>query len=120
MLFFEEIDENSILCNEDNKEHNNSGRVRRNNVRGESRVCLFSYCLDFFRSFPKLIAFLKRQSTGYEPKISKILSREGVRRFMDTAPDETLLIKAVLTGSIAEACRRNELAQITIKDVDDR
>lgn len=46
--------------------------------------------------FPKLIAFLKKQSVGYQAHQSKILSREEVNRFMKEAPTkEYLLVKVI-------------------------
>lgn len=42
--------------------------------------------------FKKLFAFLKRQSEGYKPKKSKILTREEIIKFFVEAPDENFLM----------------------------
>lgn len=60
--------------------------------------------------YNKLIAFLKRQNDEYEPKKSKILTMENVKKFLNEAPDEDfLLMKVVLIFGINGACRRGEL-----------
>lgn len=43
-------------------------------------------------TFPKLIAFLKRNSNGFKPKKSKILCRDDINKFIKEAPDETYLM----------------------------
>ena len=41
--------------------------------------------------YPKVIAFLKRQSSGYKPKKSLTFDREEINRFLGEAPDEHYL-----------------------------
>lgn len=70
--------------------------------------------------FPKTMAFLKRKSTGYKPKKSKTLSRDQVVQFILEAPDQTFLLsKVILIFGIFGACRRDDLAQLTVKDIED-
>lgn len=45
--------------------------------------------------YPKLRGFLKRQNTGYKAKKSNVLSEENVRTFLNTAPEEDLVIKVI-------------------------
>lgn len=45
--------------------------------------------------FPKLIVFLKRNSEGYKPKKSKVLSREQVFKFIHDAPNDSYLMTKV-------------------------
>lgn len=46
------------------------------------------------KRFSKLIAFLKKQSVGYQSTQSKTLTREEVNQFLKEAPtEEYLLIK---------------------------
>lgn len=41
--------------------------------------------------YPKLVAFLKRNSAGYHAKKANTFSREDVNKFIAEAPDETYL-----------------------------
>ena len=44
--------------------------------------------------YPKLLAFLKRNSEGYQPKRSNVLTRDQIEVFLSTADDhEYLMIK---------------------------
>lgn len=47
-------------------------------------------------TYTKLKAFLKRKSDGFQPKKSKTLSAEEVRKFIDEAPDEIYLATKVI------------------------
>lgn len=70
--------------------------------------------------YHKLIAFLKRMSEGYQPKKSKILTKEQIDTFIDTAPDDSyLMIKVVLIMGVFGACRREELCQMTLDNIQD-
>jgi hypothetical protein len=42
--------------------------------------------------YPKLIAFLKKQSVGYEAKQSKTFTKEHIFQFFNTASDEEYLL----------------------------
>ncbi|CAK1577852.1 unnamed protein product [Parnassius mnemosyne] len=69
--------------------------------------------------YPKLNAFLKRQSDGFTTKKSKILTSNEVERFLSEAPDNCYLAKKVaLIFCVVGACRREELANITLKDIE--
>lgn len=70
--------------------------------------------------FGKLFLFLKRTSDGYKPKKAKILSEEQVTKFLLEADDQKwLLEKVILILGIFGACRRNELASLTVDDFED-
>ncbi|KAK5647863.1 hypothetical protein RI129_002755 [Pyrocoelia pectoralis] len=70
--------------------------------------------------YPRLIAFLKRQSSGYKPKKSDTFSRDDMNNFLKDAPDEKyLLMKVVLIFGITGACRCDELVNMKIDDVED-
>lgn len=45
--------------------------------------------------FPRLVAFLKKQLIGYEPKQSKTLIRKEINRFMIEACNEKYLLAKV-------------------------
>lgn len=69
-------------------------------------------------NYQKVKAFLKRQSTGYRAKKSKVFDRAHVERFLLEAPDEKfLMLKVVLIMGLAGACRREELYNMTIDDI---
>lgn len=71
--------------------------------------------------FNNVIAFLKQQSVGHIRKKSKIFTKEDVQTYLLEAPDDMhLMNKVVLIFGIAGACRREELAKLTIDDVDDK
>ncbi|CAG9759373.1 unnamed protein product [Ceutorhynchus assimilis] len=71
--------------------------------------------------FPRVIAFLKRNSVGYEPKKSKVLSREEIDQFLATASDETyLLTKVALVIGLCGACRREELHSLQVQDITEK
>lgn len=72
-------------------------------------------------SYKKLIAFLKKTSVGYEPKKSKILSKDEVETFLKTAPDDIYLMKkVVLIFGIAGACRCDELTKLQVNNIEDK
>jgi hypothetical protein len=76
--------------------------------------------------YNKVNSFMKRTSTGYKPKKSRVFTKEDVSRFLTEAPDENFLLmkvritsvffrnyslycqKLVLIMRIAGACRREE------------
>ncbi|CAK1597504.1 unnamed protein product [Parnassius mnemosyne] len=69
--------------------------------------------------YPKLNAFLKRQSDSFTTKKSKILTSSEVERFLNEAPDDRYLAtKVALIFGVVGACRREELANITLKDIE--
>lgn len=69
---------------------------------------------------PKTTAYLKRQSVGYTPKKSKVLTADQVAKFILEAPDEKwLLTKIILIFGIFGACRRDDLTRLTLEDVED-
>lgn len=68
--------------------------------------------------YKQLKAFMKRQSDGYKSKKSKVLSPEEIEKFILKAPDEKYLaVKIALIFGISGACRREELANIKLQDV---
>lgn len=45
--------------------------------------------------FSKLIAYLKRQNSGYKPKKSAVSSREEVSKFINEAPNSIILFNVL-------------------------
>ncbi|XP_015523067.1 uncharacterized protein [Neodiprion pinetum] len=71
-------------------------------------------------TYARLSAFLKRQATGYHGKKSKVLTSNDVENFLNNAPDnQYLATKVALVLGVTGACRREELCNLTIKDIDD-
>ncbi|CAK1603812.1 unnamed protein product [Parnassius mnemosyne] len=69
--------------------------------------------------YPKLNAFLKRLSDGFTTKKSKILTSNEVERFLNEAPDvRYLTTKVALIFGVVGVCPREELANITLKDIE--
>ncbi|KAF2878948.1 hypothetical protein ILUMI_27221 [Ignelater luminosus] len=68
----------------------------------------------------KLRALLRRKSDGYKPQKSKILTSQEVNQFLDDAPDDKYLFtKVALIVGITGACRKQELSQLKIDDIED-
>ncbi|KAJ3662389.1 hypothetical protein Zmor_006740 [Zophobas morio] len=68
--------------------------------------------------FSRVIAFLKRNSVGYEPTKSKVLTRQEIDTFLTNADDmKYLLIKVALLFGVCGACRREELYSLKIQDI---
>lgn len=68
----------------------------------------------------KLVAFLKRKGEGYRPKKSKILSSEQIDKFLAEAPDEIYLMQKVAAiFGVFGACRREELCNLTLNNIED-
>ncbi|XP_026331515.1 uncharacterized protein LOC113238878, partial [Hyposmocoma kahamanoa] len=71
--------------------------------------------------YTNLIAFLKRRSDGFIKKKSKVLSLNDVEKFLKYAPDsQYLATKVALIFGIHGACRRQELHNITTKDIENQ
>lgn len=69
--------------------------------------------------FYKLITFLKKQSVGFSPKKAKVFNKEDIAKFMVEAPDDVyLLIKVATIFGLAGACRRVELTNITLENIE--
>ncbi|KAJ8909834.1 hypothetical protein NQ315_002901 [Exocentrus adspersus] len=65
--------------------------------------------------YSKLIAFLKRQASGYKPKKSVTFAREEINKFLAEAPNEVYLsMKVVLLFALCGGCRCDELCKMTI------
>lgn len=70
--------------------------------------------------YKKIIPYLKRQNDTYEPIKSKVVSMENVTQFLKDAGDETyLFIKVALIFGLNGACRRSELCNLTVNDIED-
>ncbi len=54
--------------------------------------------------FPKLVAFLKRESANYRPKKSQIFSRDDINSFLVKAPDDMYLCIKVCIIMIIVVC----------------
>lgn len=71
--------------------------------------------------FHKLVAFIKKQNVGFQPKKSKIFSKEEISTFLNEASDDIyLLIKVATIFGLAGACRREELAKMKTSDIEDK
>ncbi|XP_024876295.1 uncharacterized protein LOC112457459 [Temnothorax curvispinosus] len=71
--------------------------------------------------YGRLIPFLKKQSKGYIPKKSKVLTSEQIQKFLNKADDQKYLFyKVAMIFGICGACRRVELTNITINDIEDK
>ncbi|KAL0881723.1 hypothetical protein ABMA27_001517 [Loxostege sticticalis] len=81
----------------------------------------FDPIYDPISEYPKLNSFLKRRvykSDGFTSKKSKILTSDEVEKFLNEAPDDRYLAtKVALIFGVVGACRREELANITLKDI---
>ena len=72
-------------------------------------------------SYHKLTSFLKNNSVGHEAKKAMVLSKDDVIKFITEAPDEMHLItKVALIFGTYGACRREELTNVSVNDVEDR
>ncbi|KAJ6645197.1 hypothetical protein Bhyg_00400, partial [Pseudolycoriella hygida] len=69
--------------------------------------------------FKKLQMLLKRKSTGYRPKKSRILTLEDIYRFLKEAPDNNFLaVKVAMIVGVFGACRRMELVDMSVDDIE--
>ncbi|XP_023311961.1 uncharacterized protein LOC111692276 [Anoplophora glabripennis] len=67
----------------------------------------------------KLIAFLKRKGEGYQAKKSKVLTKTHIDKFLTEAEDEKyLMMKVAAIVGVFGACRREELCQMTIDNIE--
>ncbi|KAJ3651099.1 hypothetical protein Zmor_017159 [Zophobas morio] len=83
-------------------------------------VLLLKENLDISK-FCKVTAYLKRKSTGYQPKKSKCLSRDQIDKFLLEAPDkEFLVMKVALIFGVSGACRCDELSRMLVDDIEDQ
>lgn len=72
-------------------------------------------------NYHKLSEYLKQRSKGYQPKKSKVLSREDVLKFIHESPNETFLMnKVALIFGVFGGCRRQELVNMLVTHVEDR
>lgn len=68
----------------------------------------------------KLRAFLKRKSNGYVAKRSKTLTSDEINKFINDAPDYLhLSTKVALVLGICGSCKRDELKNLTMDDIQD-
>ena len=66
-------------------------------------------------TFSKLGEYLKQGSKGYEPKKSKIVTKEEVMKCLHEAPNKTFrMVKAALFFGIFGGCRRQELINMLV------
>lgn len=69
----------------------------------------------------KLTSYLKRLNDGYKPKKSKILEKSDIDKFLLEAPDHIYLLTKVATVfGIAGACRREELTNLTLDNIEEK
>ncbi|KAL1516604.1 hypothetical protein ABEB36_000498 [Hypothenemus hampei] len=68
--------------------------------------------------YGKLLAFLKRKNVGYKAKQSKVFKATEIKRFLMEAPDNRyLLTKVAMIFGVAGGCRKGELPNVTINDI---
>lgn len=71
--------------------------------------------------FYKVTSFLKKKNIGFRPQKAAVFTKEDISKFMSTAPDEIyLMVKVATIFGLAGACRRAELSQITIDNIEDK
>ncbi|XP_050517936.1 uncharacterized protein LOC126892445 [Diabrotica virgifera virgifera] len=71
---------------------------------------------------PRILSYfaflLKVRNVGYRPKKASIFTREQFEKFLMEAPDEEFLVhKVAMILGISGACRREELYNITMNDI---
>ncbi|XP_047023444.1 uncharacterized protein LOC124632594 [Helicoverpa zea] len=70
-------------------------------------------------TYTKLLAFLKRASSGHQPKKSKVFTASEIEKFVNNAPDSMYLAaKVVLIIGINGACRTNELTLLNVTNIE--
>ncbi|GLG94591.1 Zinc finger protein 1 [Gryllus bimaculatus] len=71
--------------------------------------------------YVRLIAFLKDKHVGYEAKKSKVLTRQQIVEFLNSAPDDIFLMeKVAVVFGVSGACRCDELYSINVDYVQDK
>ncbi|KAH0814301.1 hypothetical protein GEV33_008491 [Tenebrio molitor] len=84
----------------------------KSSLKVKENLCIEKFC--------SVTAYLKQINVGHHAKKSKVLSREHIEKFLLEAADETyLFVKAALIFGIAGACRRKELCDLTVNDIQD-
>ncbi|KAJ8980607.1 hypothetical protein NQ317_017368 [Molorchus minor] len=74
-----------------------------------------------FKTFTKLVPYLKKLSIGNHPKKLKVITREEGNQFIREADDETyLMVKVVLILGISGTCRSEEPTKMTVDDIEDK
>ncbi|KAJ8915671.1 hypothetical protein NQ315_000603 [Exocentrus adspersus] len=70
--------------------------------------------------FSMLIAFLKKKNVGYQPKKASVFTVEEIIKFLLEAPDDKFLVHKVgMMFGVAGACRREELYNLKIEDIEE-
>lgn len=68
--------------------------------------------------YRRLVAFLKKEMTGYKPERSKPLTREEIQKYLEEAPDDKYLgLKVVTVLGLSGGLRRQEIHNFTMKDI---
>ncbi|KAJ3655337.1 hypothetical protein Zmor_014471 [Zophobas morio] len=71
--------------------------------------------------YSKLIAFIKRQTSGYKSKKSRTFEKEDFYKFLSEAPIEMYLcMKVVLIIGVAGGCKIDELHKIRIDGIEEK
>lgn len=73
------------------------------------------------KKYHKVDSYLRQNAVGYIPKKSKTLSKEEVLNFLNNASDEDYLMeKVALAFGILGACRKGEIVNIKLRDIEDK
>lgn len=69
--------------------------------------------------YKKLIAFIKRKNDGYEPRKSKVFTKEQITDFLVKAPNQSYLaMKVIAIMGVAGACRTDEIYKMKVSDIE--
>ncbi|XP_074103468.1 uncharacterized protein LOC141530326 [Cotesia typhae] len=72
-------------------------------------------------NYSRLIAFLKQKNKGFKSTKALTLSAEQINQFLGEAPDNQYLpIKVALIYGVQGACRRKELTELIVGDIEDK
>ncbi|XP_044271964.1 activating transcription factor 7-interacting protein 1 isoform X2 [Tribolium madens] len=101
--------------------------LQRNKYKPSTLWSTFSmlrHCLSLYKhvdisKYSRLQALLKCTSEGYSPKKSNTLEEEDIHRFLQEADDRMYLaMKVILIMGYHGACRREELTNMSIDDIE--
>ncbi|XP_050312488.1 uncharacterized protein LOC126747732 [Anthonomus grandis grandis] len=115
----------STICEESLIEYfTNKARVAKASTLWASYYMIKSIMLNRHSidigNFKKVHKLLREKSKGYVADRAKAFTKEEVHKFLKLAPDEDyLLYKVALILGVCGGCRRDELAKLTVEDIQD-